>query len=240
MIYINHIKKAVFIHIPKTGGSYIGPTLVKYYGFKSYLHLILKRRPDHNFICKSNNFKKVLTGNKVYDNSFFNKYIGLLLYCKTSNYLNEKMNMNDDKWNTYKKFCFVRHPYERALSGWKHFNIILNTNDVFFDYINNNKYDVSDIEYGHIFMNQVEQISNLDGSCGVDIIGKFENLEEDFVMILRELGFEKILHIPIKVNVSNTDEIENMALEPKTIKRLNELFSNDLELLHYKHLVITN
>ena len=43
MIYINHEKKAIFIHIPKTGGSYIGPTLVRYYGFLSYLDLITKK-----------------------------------------------------------------------------------------------------------------------------------------------------------------------------------------------------
>ena len=93
MIYINHEKKAIFIHIPKTGGSYIGPTLVRYYGFKSYLAVINTRRPDHNNICKSTQFKKILTNNPLYDNSFLNKTIGILLYCKTSDYFNKYDNL---------------------------------------------------------------------------------------------------------------------------------------------------
>lgn len=237
MIYINHIKKVIFIHIPKTGGSYIGPTLVKYYGFTSYLPLIVKRRPDHDIVCKTIYFKQVYTGNEIYDTSFFNKYLGLLLYCKTSDYLNYHMNMDENKWNTYTKFCFVRNPYDRALSGWKHFDIILNKKSNFSQYLDN-KYNVSDIEYGHIFMSQRTQIQNIDGTCGVDIIGRFENLEEDFKIILKKIGFDNILHIPKKENVSNKDGAENIVLEKETIKKLNELFVDDLELLHYKKIVI--
>ena len=237
MIYINHEKKAIFIHIPKTGGSYIGPTLVNYYGFTSYLPLIVQRRPDHDKVCKTAYFKKILTGNKTYDNSFFNKFVGILLYCKTSEYFNQYMNMNEEKWNTYIKFCFIRNPYERALSGWKHFNIILNKNSVFNDYLNN-KYDVSDIEYGHIFMSQRTQIMDIDGRCGVDIIGKFENLEEDFRIILKQIGFESIYHYPKKENVSNTEEADNIILERKTIKKINELFADDFDLFHYKKLIV--
>ena len=237
MIYINHEKKAIYIHIPKTGGSYIGSTLVKYYGFTSYLSLIANRRPDHDIVCKTAFFKKVLTGNKTYDNAFFNKFLGLLLYCKTSDYFNQYMNMNSHKWQTYTKFCFIRNPYERALSGWKHFNIILNKNSAFNDYLND-KYGVSDIEFGHIFMSQRTQIMDYNGTCGVDIIGKFENLEEDFIIILNKIGFTKIVHIPKKENVSNTEGAENMVLERKTIQKLNDLFADDLELFHYKKLVV--
>lgn len=236
MIYINHDIKAVFIHIPKTGGTYIGPTLEKYYGFKSYLALLQHKRPDHNRFCKVNLFRKVLTGNSIYDNSFFNKVVGLLTYCKTSNYLNEEMNMDAEKWKTYTKFCFIRNPYDRALSGWKHFNIVLNMNISFFDYIN--KFDiinsVTDIEYGHIFMSQKRHIQNEDSECGVDIIGRFEYLEQDLRHILINLGFDKIVHPIKKLNVSNELGAEDIILESKAVRKLNELFFDDLEMFHYQ------
>ena len=238
MIYINHNKKAIFIHIPKTGGSYIGPTLVKYYGFTSYLALINNRRPDHNFICQSHCFINKKTGNPTYDNSFFNKMVGILVYCKTSDYLNKYMNMDENKWKTYTKFCFIRNPYDKALSGWKHCDITLNLKSDFFNYLCCNKYSVTDIEFYHIFMTQKNQIQDIDGTCGIDLIGKFETLEEDFQTILSKIGFNKIIHIPIKENVSNKNGAENLVLEKKTVQKLNELFFEDLNLFHYKKINI--
>ena len=234
MIYINHQKKAIFIHIPKPGGTYIGPTLVKYYGFTSYLHIISKRRPDHDAICKTRYFKMILTGNPTYDNSFFNKLVGLLVYCKTSDYFNDIMNMTEEKWNTYTKFCFIRNPYDRALSGWKHIDTIFNLKSVFSNYLSQNKYNITDIEYGHIFMSQKTQIQDVDGTCGVDLIGRFENLENDFICILHKIGFEKILHTPKKENVSNKTGSENYVFEKISIKIMNEIFADDLEMFHYK------
>jgi hypothetical protein len=238
MIYINYEKKAIFIHIPKTGGSYIGPTLVKYYGFKSFLTIINNKRPDHDEICKTNYFYTVKTGNKLYDNSFFNKVIGILEYCKSSEYLNNLMNMDKDKWNSYTKFCFIRNPYDRALSGWRHFNIVFNRNGDFYDYMNQNTSFTSNIEYGHIFMSQITQIQDENGNCGVDIIGKFETLETDFRYILNKIGFDTCIHIPKKENVSNTESSDKIILEKKTIQLLNSLFEDDLNAFHYKKINI--
>ena len=238
MIYINHDKQAVFIHIPKTGGTYIGPTLVKYYGFTSYLPLISGRRPDHDVVCKTMYFKNVKTGNEKYDNSFFNKLVGILVYCKTSDFLSAKMGMDENKWKTYKKFCFIRNPYSRALSGWKHCDIILNLKSDFYTYLCRDKFLTTDIEYGHIFMTQYNQIKDTDGTCGVDFIGKFETLEDDFRFILNDLGFDKILHTPKKENVSNKSGAESIVLEKKTVNKINELFFEDFELFHYKKITV--
>ena len=236
MIYINHNIKAVFIHIPKTGGTYIGPTLVKYYGFTSYLSLIHARRPDHNLVCKVRCFKQILTGNNTYDYSFFNKVLGLLVYCKTNEYLNREMDMDAEKWEIYTKFCFIRNPYDRAMSGWKHFNSILKLNSDFHSYIDrpNLVNSVSDIEYGHIFMSQKRQIEDINGECGVNIIGRFEYLEDDLRSILNYLGFDKIIHPIKKVNVSNYTGAQDIILQRKTVKKLNELFADDFEMFHYR------
>jgi hypothetical protein len=83
-------------------------------------------------------------------------------------------------------------------------------------------------------MSQKTQIQDIDGSCGVDLIGRFENLENDFVYILHQLGFEKIVHVPKKVNVSNKEGNDNYVLEKISIQKLNTLFADDLDLFHYK------
>jgi hypothetical protein len=105
-----------------------------------------------------------------------------------------------------------------------------------FDYINkpNLLNDVSDIEYGHIFMSQKRQIEDETGECGVDIIGRFEYLENDLRVILNNLGFEKIFHPIEKVNVSNKNGAEDVIFEKKTIRKLNHLFADDLDFFHYQ------
>ena len=231
MIYINHNLKAIFIHIPKTGGSYIGPTLVQYYGFTCYLDVISEKRLDHDLICKSSNIK---TGIEIYDNIFLNQTIGILTYCRTSDYLNSKMNMDEDKWNIYTKFCFIRHPYDRLLSGWSHIKKIFNYKIELNDYILKEPSHVSDIEYSHIFFEQQKHIE-YNGSCGVNIIGRFEYLEQDFVKILKTIGINRnrIIHKPKKVNVSRPEKGDNIIMDINVIRKANEIFKNDFELFHY-------
>jgi hypothetical protein len=231
MLYINHKRKAIFIHIPKTAGSYIADVLVKYYGFTNYLNLLVNKRPDHDEICKTNDYPIILTGNSTYDNSFFNKYIGILKYCQTSDYINQMCNMNAEKWETYFKFCFIRHPYSRMISAWKHIKQIFPNILPFDEYIRQNKYNVSNIEYGHIFMSQTMHMMNSSGKCGMNMFGRFEHLEEDLEIILNNIGIRRIIHNKKKINSSGNF---NLKIDGKILKIMNYLFADDLKNFHYE------
>ena len=234
MLLINHEKKAIYIHIPKTAGTYIGKMLMKHYGFTSYLKVLLKRRPDHDSVCQTHRFKNVPTKTGKNNNTHYNKLMGLLVYCKTSDYINSICNMDANKWRTYTKFCFIRNPYDRAQSGVKYLSKTLKNELSVDEYLRLNPTDVPDIEFGHVFMTQKMQIQDVDGTCGVDIIGRFENLEEDFRRILNIIGFNNIVHVPQKYNISSESVTTELKFKESTLKLINQLFAEDFESFHYK------
>ena len=104
MCSVNHDLKAIYIHIHKTGGTTMAMNLKKYYNFQTYY----LRRPDHSQFCLDRKKKKYI--------NYENRIHGIINYYKTSKFINRKMNMNQEKWNTYFKFCFIRNPYEGIYS----------------------------------------------------------------------------------------------------------------------------
>ncbi len=177
MCSINHDLKAIFIHIPKTAGTYLADVLHKKYGFKNYY----LTRPDHISFCKS------------FDNSIKsheNKIHGTLMYYKTSPYCNKIMNMTPEKWDSYYKFCFIRNPYDKIISGWNY----VNREHITFPKYLQQPFQKNCWDFWHVFMPQVRHIINEKGKIGVDFIGKYENLEEDFQKILNHLHLQKKHH----------------------------------------------
>ena len=218
MCSINHEKKAIFIHIPKTAGSYLAEVLQKNYGFKNYY----LQRPDHKQFCFQIDNSVKYHENKIH---------GTIVYYKTSKYLNRIMGMNEEKWNTYHKFCFVRNPFDRIVSGWNYCNKYNIDFDKFIDFdFNTNSFD-----YWHTFMPQYRHIVNEKGQKFIDFIGYFENIEEDLKVVLNKLNL-KVTHKPFIKNKSKHDnylkyyakdaDATNDELIEKVIKICNEDFNN--------------
>ena len=219
MCSINHDKKAIFIHIPKTGGSYISNILEKYYGFKSYY----LQRPDHKYFCGGKDKSVDKHENKIH---------GTLMYYKTSQYINNIMNMNDNKWKKYFIFTFVRNPYDRIISGWNYCN---KYNIPFDNYLNIN-FNANSYDYWHVFMPQSRHIINNNGKININFIGKFENIENDLIIVLNKLGFNNIVHIPFKKNSKKHDNY--LTYYNKQIyEKVNKIINDDLILFDYELLI---
>lgn len=237
MCTINHDKKAIFFNIPKTGRTYISTNLVKYYGFTQYLD----KDPEHSIICNTK---------KPYESHMFaNKKFGILEYYKNSKYLCDLMNMDDEKWDTYYKFCFVRNPYTRVFSAYEYMNKITplknptekkskmiievkrrKLEQVLYDEIST----ISDFYYAHLFMTQSKNIK-YDNSINIDFVGRFENLENDFISILKKIGFndKEIIHPTDKINTSTQENYNDYYSNTQIIEKINELYDEDFKNFNY-------
>lgn len=218
MCSINHDLKAIFIHVHKTGGSYIASVLKEYYGFQTYY----LKRPDHDTFCL--NRRK-----NPHQKNYENRIHGVYVYYKTSPHLNAKMNMTPQKWESYYKFAFIRNPYDRIISGWNHMN-----KQIPFETYVKMKNFVTDMEFIHVFMNQAKHIMNERGQIITNFIGHFETLEEDLDKVLNHLKVFYRIHNPYQIVNSHKHLHFSSYYDQETLNNVNLLIEEDLKHFNYK------
>lgn len=214
MCSINHDLKAIYLHIPKTGGSYISSILSQYYGFKNYY----LKRPDHNQFTK------------IVDNSVDkheNKIFGTYLYYSSSPHLNKIMNMNPQKWKNYKIFSFVREPYQKLLSGFHYIQQKNHYKNIDFKTFCLNYNKINCWSYWHCFMPQISHLINEKNENVCFMIGKQEFMEKDLKIILETFGLT-IIHTPF---------IKNKSIKNKNNKIDHQFIKNIIKplLIHDYH-----
>jgi hypothetical protein len=166
---ISHRKKYVYFHIPKTGGTAIR-TCFKQFSSKllvdeiGYWEGIVKQRDSTKYPLV--NFDLYLHAN--------NKQVG--------NYLDETGKQSKD----YFKFAFIRNPWDLEVSRYKYWQQYmpksLNPDPRMLNIALSGNFDIwcERLSYGHA---QYIQTFIKD----LDFIGKFENLESDFYLVIKRL-----------------------------------------------------
>jgi hypothetical protein len=154
------IRRIIYVHVPKTGGSTIEKILISLYGFK---HFTFDGGP-YEFL------------NDEEGQHGFLRYI-----------LRYSQEAQDHDLMSFTKFTFVRHPHTRAASCLRYLSesSILNTGRSFetvYDFYEECKR--RPFLNVHFIMTQSECIRDLNGEIHMDHIGRFEEFSRELERIL--------------------------------------------------------
>ena len=211
---ISDKKKFVFIHIPKTGGTSIEHSLLKYANFRQKL---ISYYPSKYFFYLIN-----LTNKNLLDNG--NRWINGFHRHETINFL-----LRDKKYfNNYYIFAFVRNPYNWFLSLYnyikrsknhKEYQVVKNlTLNDFLDYA--------------IEINMPIQSDYISSDKNkIDFVGKIENIHNDFNYISKKLKIRSKLN---HKNKSNIKKKEIPHQNKQFLNKFNNYFKKDFLNFNYK------
>jgi len=190
---ISHKCKCIFVHIPKAAGQSVEHFFLNLHdlSWEKRGPLLLKFNPDPH------------------------RGPERLAHLKAAEYL-RCGHIDEEQFNSYFKFTFVRNPWARLVSEYRYRNYYKNMS--FKKFVLEGLPAESDYfdAYRHI-VPQYDFLHDDSGNAIVDFIGRFENLQADFDYICSKLG----------INNSQLPHINNSTrgnFLKRQIKKL--LFSN--------------
>ena len=131
----------------------------------------------------------------------------------------------------YFKFCFVRNPYDRALSKYFHHRKVSGGNLFekqaislcFKDWVINNGLQVFRPQFHYVYQNK---------SLLCDFVGKFENIDEDFEFVQKKFNLQELPHINHNYKKPGTIN-HNDFFDKETVEYINKKYLYDFKYFGY-------
>lgn len=125
-------------------------------------------------------------------------------------------------WNSYFKFCFVRNPWDRAISQYYWVKRKIDQPESLDKFIKRRK------------LNRNFNIYTIDGKIALDYIGKYESLIEDLSLICDKLGIPFDKWLPkAKANFRQDRRHYSEILTKEQIEFIREKCIKEIELFGY-------
>jgi len=214
---ISHDKRVLFIHVPKTGGT----TISKILGIPNEKtlnpkDLVSQRRYLVGDLGLHEKLRH-LTYDEILEGHFFPK--------KTI--------------DSYFKFGFVRNTWDRFISGYCH------DMGVWYPNITDHRFGVEDLErYLHQEVNQFfwrPQVRYIysGGRCAMDFVGRFENMESDWIRLCDMIGLKSqtkslIRVIRVRHGSKRRHKDYRRYFNDDTRKFVAKIYQEDIETFGYK------
>lgn len=201
---ISHEKRVIFIHIPKNAGESIERTLGIYGG----------------------NPNETLCG--ILHNTFVLQHF-------TAPQL-RKFLADDDMWNQYFKFAIVRNPWSKAVSEY-HWYLRYGPNCTFKAWVKTLSTRIRINQFIHLCevghnLKQCDFIFDQSGTCMVDKVLKFENLQDEFFDLASHQGWQvELIHAHTTASKDKKDF--RTYYDAETIALIEAIYKDDINAFGY-------
>lgn len=137
-----------------------------------------------------------------------------------------------DAWRDYFKFCFVRDPWERAVSDWQWRTRKRGIQVSFMEYLER----LARAQPGdRLIPHQVDNwpIYTIDNRIAVDRVGRFERLTEDFREICTRIGLNEVPELP-HAKAGTSGEGYQRWYGPREKELVEKLFAREIGYFQYR------